>query len=250
MSDILTKIISHKREELKKTDFSNIKNEAIMVSRPVISFSKNIMQKNPGIIAEFKRHSPSKGWINKFAQVDEVISNYENMGAAACSILTESEFFKGSKDDLILARKTSSTLPLLRKDFIIDKNQIYEARVIGADAILLISACLTNEECENLAKTAKNLGLEVLLEVHNEEELDYISENIDVVGVNNRNLGSFVTDLQNSVKLIDKIKQRHCGKPIISESGISKNEEIKMLQNLGFKGFLIGESLMKSTLSI
>lgn len=193
-----------------------------------------------GIIAEFKRRSPSKGVINANADVAQVTAAYSQY-AAGISVLTDESYFGGSNDDLILARQTVN-VPLLRKDFIVDGYQLYEARSIGADVILLIAACLSKQQLKQLAHTAKSLQLEVLLEVHNEEELEHVCDEVDMVGVNNRNLKTFEVNIRTSLDLINKMPQ---GKPAIAESGISNVDSIVTLQHAGFKGFLIGENFMK-----
>jgi indole-3-glycerol phosphate synthase len=242
--NILEKIIAHKRIEvsenrlnipmgkLEKKEFFN---------RPVISLSKSLVDENStGIIAEFKRQSPSRGVINSNADVVQVTSAYAENGAAALSVLTDINFFGGSNADLERAR--INKVPILRKDFIIDEYQILEARAIGADVILLIAACLTPAQVKQLAAFAKSVGLEVLLEIHNEHELGHICDECDVVGVNNRDLKYFTVDINQSLELSDKIP---AGKVKISESGITDTDTIHMLRSAGFKGFLIGENFMR-----
>ncbi len=194
-----------------------------------------------GIIAEFKRKSPSKGWFKtKELEVEPVVAAY-NKGAAGISVLTDSEFFGGDLDDLIQT-KVLTDIPVLRKDFIIDKWQIAESKAFGADVILLIAACLTPAEVKEFAGYAKTIGLESILEVHNEEELGHLCDEVDMVGVNNRNLKTFEVDINTSLQLFDKIP---AGKVAITESGISSVEAIVTLRNAGFRGFLIGENFMK-----
>jgi indole-3-glycerol phosphate synthase len=194
-----------------------------------------------GVIAEFKRKSPSKGWFKtKEFEVESVVAMY-NKSAAGISVLTDDEFFGGDLDDLIQT-KVVSDIPVLRKDFIIDEWQIAESKAFGADVILLIAACLSRLWVKILASYAKSIGLEVLLEVHNETELDHICDEVDMVGVNNRNLKTFEVDINTSLQLIDKIP---ADKPAIAESGISSVETIVTLRQAGFKGFLIGEKFMK-----
>ncbi len=247
MQDVLEKIVAHKREELKTYDFGDIEAQAKETIRPVISMSRSIREsKKGGIIAEFKRRSPSKGWIKEEGNPLEIVAGYSAAGAAACSVLTNEEFFGGSLRHLIAARRVAGDMPLLRKEFIIDERQIYEARVAGADAILLIAACLTVEECARLAAVAHSVDLEVLLEIHSEEELSHLNENVDMLGVNNRNLGTFVTDIQNSFRLADKMRASGNDIVLVSESGIDAGETIKSLQEVGFGGFLIGETFMKT----
>ena len=197
--------------------------------------------KHAGIIAEFKRKSPSKGWMNEHIHISEVVPDYEEHHAAGISILTDKDFFGGDIEELKIAR-LEVDIPLLRKDFVIDEFQLYEAKSYGADVILLIAACLSKQQTKELALKAKELKLEVLLEIHSEEETEYITDEIDIVGINNRNLETFKTDIQTSVRLFNKL---HSDKPIISESGIDNIDTIIELKQLGFKGFLIGEHFMK-----
>jgi len=193
-----------------------------------------------GIIAEFKRKSPSKGIINDRVTVEEVTRAYAQHGASGISVLTDHEFFGGSLDDLLAA--TINEVPLLRKDFMIDEYQLIEAKAYGAEVILLIAACLTPAEVKTMAGVARGLGLEVLLEIHNEEELGHICEAVDLVGVNNRNLKTFTVSIDTSLALINKIPKE---KPAVAESGISDVDTIVTLRQAGFTGFLIGENFMK-----
>lgn len=242
--NILDKIAAHKREEVElRKEEVPVEMLALLphFERKCVSMSENLKKSATGVIAEFKRRSPSHPEINLEADVKEITTAYEQSGATALSVLTDEEFFGGSMDDLMIARE-SVDLPLLRKDFIIDEYQIYEAKAIGADAILLIAAILEPKTIEQFTKTAKNLGLEVLLEVHNEEELQRsIMPGIDMIGVNNRNLKTFEVDLENSKKLAAKIPAEFVK---ISESGISNSAAIKELQKCGFQGFLIGGNFM------
>ena len=211
-------------------------------SKPVFSLRKFLSDESKtGIIAEFKRKSPSKGWINANADPSVVTVAYTQHGASGLSVLTDEEFFGGSLDDLKKARVND--IPVLRKDFMIDAYQVVEAKAAGADVILLIAANLTSASVKALAATAKNLGLEVLLEIHNEQELEHICEEVDIVGVNNRNLKTFEVSIETSVYLsrlipADKIK--------ISESGIGDVGTINELKKHDYKGFLIGENFMKA----
>ena len=200
-----------------------------------------LQQSSLGIIAEFKRKSPSLGWIQKEARIDEIILRYESMGVSALSILTDTPFFGGKPSDLLQARELTD-LPILRKDFIIDEYQVLETSAWGADAILLIAAALPLDKLKNLARLAKELGLNTLLEVHHEAELEYIHENIDVVGINNRNLSTFHTDIQTSLNLVSQLPPEMVK---ISESGIQSVEMLMNLREKGFQGFLMGEALMK-----
>jgi indole-3-glycerol phosphate synthase len=197
----------------------------------------------PGIIAEFKRRSPSKGDIHANAIVNEIVAGYEKAGAVASSVLTDEQFFGGSPADLQTARRITATLPLLRKDFVIDEYQLYEARAWGADLVLLIAASLNSKRVLELARKAKELQLEVLMEVHSAEELDCLNPYIDLVGVNNRNLKTFEVGLKISEELADIIPDEFVR---ISESGIDDPENVAYLWKLGYKGFLIGENFMKT----
>jgi len=202
-----------------------------------------LLQENTsGVIAEFKRRSPSKGDIFAGADAVEITCGYETAGAAALSILTDAQFFGGSSEDLTAAR-AAVNIPILRKDFIIDEYQLVEARAIGADAVLLIAANLEKTQLRSLAERAKQLGLDVLMEVHSEEELDWWNPWVDAVGVNNRNLKNFEVSVQTSFQLFEKMpKESVC----ISESGIDDPELVFALKNIGFQGFLIGEFFMKT----
>ncbi len=242
--NILEKIAAHKRVEIAEAK-EEVPVEALELlphfKRKCISLKENLKNSPSGVIAEFKRRSPSHPEMNLEADVEKITSEYEKAGAAGISVLTDEEFFGGSMDDLMLARETVST-PILRKDFIIDEYQVYEAKAIGADVILLIAAMLKPKEIEKLSKKAKELGLEVLLEVHNEEELkNNLFDTVDMIGVNNRNLKTFEVDLANSKTLAEKIPSEFVK---ISESGISEIAAIKELQKCGFQGFLIGGNFM------
>ena len=245
MTDILEEIIARKQIEIELQKAA-ISEELLMNNcnepMPRISMRASLAASPYGIISEFKRRSPSKGWIKEDAQADTIPSAYEAAGASALSILTDEKFFGGSLKDIRSARPHVQ-LPILRKDFIIDEYQLYQARIIGADAILLIAAALKREQCNALAVKAHELELEVLLEIHNEQELEYVNENIDMVGVNNRNLGTFHTDVENSFRLAEKLPKEMLR---ISESGISSPETVKQLRAAGFRGFLIGENFMKT----
>lgn len=209
--------------------------------KPVLNFKEFLLNDDKtGIIAEFKRRSPSKGIINNSSSVEEVTAAYAEYGASAISILTDEEFFGGSLNDLTTGAITA--IPLLRKDFIIDEYQLVESKAFGADIILLIAACLHKTEVIKLASVAKKIGLHVLLEIHNEQELEHICDDVDVVGVNNRDLKTFAVDINRSIELSTKIP---ADKIKISESGIDEIATIKLLQQHGFKGFLMGEKFMK-----
>lgn len=241
---ILDKIIVRKRLEIARHQeaVSLDKLKAIeLPDRQPVSFRQALLASDTGIIAEFKRKSPSKGWIHPGARPECVVPAYERDGAAAASILTDGPFFGGALGDLRCARSLVS-LPLLRKDFIIDEYQLYQARALGADVVLLIAAALTPALVARFARKAHELGLEVLLEVHTEEELGCLCPEIDVVGINNRNLKTFVTDVETSFCLGEKLP---AGTVCISESGLSSAGTVKQLQAAGFRGFLMGENFMK-----
>lgn len=209
--------------------------------RPIFSLKEFLLDETKtGIIAEFKRQSPSKGVINGTADVLEVTKAYTLNGASCLSVLTDEHFFGGSEQDLRKARVND--IPILRKDFIIDEYQIVEARSMGADVILLIAACLTPERVKELATFAKSIQLEVLLEIHSEEELQHICDETELVGVNNRDLKTFSVDINRSIELSKKIPDN---KIKIAESGINDIETIRIFRHAGFKGFLIGENFMK-----
>ncbi len=244
MKDILEEIIAAKRTELEKQKavFSERRlrdNCSESVSHR--SMRAALAASPHGIIAEFKRRSPSKGWIKEDAQVEVIPPAYEAAGASALSVLTNEPFFGGTLKDIRVVRPLVR-LPVLRKDFIIDVYQLYQACIVGADAVLLIAAALERKSCADLAAQAHELGLEVLLEIHSEAELDYVNEQVDMVGVNNRNLGTFHTDVENSFRLAEKLPKEMLW---VSESGISHPETVKNLRVAGFRGFLIGEHLMR-----
>lgn len=253
MKDILQNIIENKRVEVDRQKQAVSLGTMLAlgyerIDRPTVSMRASLEASPSGIIAEFKRKSPSKGWLHPKASVCEVVPAYESAGAAACSVLTDGEFFGGALGDLQTARGLVR-LPLLRKDFIIDPYQIYQAKVMGADAILLIAAVLTPGECAGLAELAHSLGLEVLLEVHSEEELNHLNHDVDMLGVNNRNLGSFHTDVENSFRLAEKMQaigeQKDMNPLLISESGLKDAAMLQRLRAAGFRGFLIGETFMR-----
>lgn len=241
---ILDKIIAQKRLEIAsgkiEKSISDME-QSDFFNRKCLSLKKNLHNSGSGIIAEFKRKSPSKGWINADADVLEVAKGYSKAGASGISILTDEPFFGGSPADLSSAR-TLVNCPILRKDFIVDEYQIYEAKAMGADVILLIAAVLSVRETKNLAKCAKSMGLEVLLEVHNKEELAHVNEHIDILGVNNRNLKTFEVSTEISKKLAHLIPDEFVK---ISESGISNPDTVKELRQYGYQGFLMGENFMK-----
>jgi len=249
MKDILQEIIAHKRLEVaaqKKLVPPELLDQQLLqaLQRPTRSMRVALASSPTGIIAEFKRRSPSKGWIFPDADVTTVVPAYEQAGASACSILTDNRFFGGTLDDLVAARKLVD-LPLLRKEFIIDSYQLGEARVAGADAILLIAAVLTPAECLSLAQAAHALQLEVLLEIHSETELGHLNPFVDMLGINNRNLGTFHTTLDHSYHLAAKMREADNNLILVSESGIAEPSTITELRGKGFRGFLIGETFMR-----
>ncbi|MCX6205437.1 MAG: indole-3-glycerol phosphate synthase TrpC [Bacteroidetes bacterium] len=241
--NILDKIVARKKVEIAERklqrSINDLKLEPLF-SRETYSITSFLNDpERTGIIAEFKRKSPSKGIINGTADVVTVTGAYSKH-ASAVSVLTDLDFFGGEPADLLAARVHE--IPILRKDFMVDPYQVYEAKAMGADVILLIAACLTKEEVRSLATLAKSLGLEILLEIHDETELEHICDEVDLVGVNNRNLKTFEVSIQTSLNLIHKIPSN---KLAIAESGISDVNTIVTLRNAGFKGFLIGENFMK-----
>lgn len=242
--NILEKIILQKKIEVehrKATTSIAALEQQPFYTRPVLSLKKFLLDDTKtGIIAEFKRQSPSKGVINGEADVVEVTTAYTQNGASCLSVLTDTDFFGGSTADLLKARVNQ--IPILRKDFIVDPYQIVEARAMGADVILLIAACLSKEEVKQLAAFAKSLDLEVLLELHAEEELGHICEETAIVGINNRNLKTFEVDIERSLRMAQQIP---ADKIKVAESGISSIENILLFKANGFRGFLIGENFMK-----
>jgi indole-3-glycerol phosphate synthase len=247
MADILQQIAANKRREVEASKLviptEQLAELASEVSRRTNSLRASILNTPGGIIAEFKRRSPSRGGIAPLRSPAEVVAGYDIAGAAGCSILTDTCYFGGSLVDLAVAR-TVTSLPLLRKEFIVDEYQLYQARIIGADAVLLIASLLSNQQIAEYTDLAHSLSLDVLLEIHGEDQLDAVNSEIDLVGVNNRDLTTFTTSLQASTALADKL-------PItavkIAESGIHSPTDIKALRQVGYDGFLIGEALMSST---
>lgn len=243
---ILHHIIAGKKKEiaLKKNVVSVAQLEnSDLFNKKTNSLGKSIANSPFGIIAEHKRRSPSKTTINHGLSVEEIVKGYLAAGASGISVLTDTQYFGGSLDDLLLAR-ASVQIPLLRKEFIIDEYQLLEAKAFGADAILLIAAVLSKQEIKQLSEFAQSLALEVLLEVHNLKELEKsIMPSLDLIGVNNRNLNTFEVSLQNSIDLVNDIPNDFVK---ISESGLTTADEINLLKNHGFQGFLIGENFMKT----
>lgn len=247
MSTILDTIVASKKLEIEKfkplSPVERFERDGFFWKISNRSLKQHLLTENStGIIAEFKRKSPSKGWFKpKEVEVEKVVRSYNDNGAAALSILTDDPFFGGDLDDLIQA-KVISDVPVLRKDFMIDKWQIAEAKAFGADVILLIASILTPKEVEEMAIYAKSIGLEVLLELHGEEELDHICDATDIIGINNRDLKTFTVDIDRSLRMAEKIP---AGKIKVAESGISSIEMIEKFRANGFQGFLIGENFMK-----
>lgn len=242
--NILDKIIERKKQEVaeakSKIGVEQLKDSEFF-GKPTFSLKETIKTKS-GIISEFKRQSPSKGIINDKVSPLEVVSQYENFGASAVSILTDKDFFGGSFDD-ILSVRNHINIPILRKDFMIDEYQFYEAKSIGADIILLIAACLSPTQVSEFTELSHSLNLEVLLEIHSEEEIKHINKNVDLVGINNRNLKDFKVDLQHSVDLKNKLPNDILS---VAESGIYNEEDFRFLKEKGFDGFLMGEYFMKN----
>lgn len=247
--DILQEIVVHKRIEVERFKQQLSEQEIHRRVEAILDFSVPSMSKaltasESGIIAEFKRRSPSKGWIKEEGKADEIPLSYQEHGAAALSILTDEQYFGGKDDFIRIARHAGVHIPILYKNFIIDEYQLFQARLCGASAVLLIAADLSKEECQSLLSTAHGLGLEVLLEMHSEEELEYAEMEPDMCGINNRNLGTFITDVQNSFRLAELLPKDSVK---VSESGISNPDTVKALRLAGFRGSLIGETFMKTS---
>ena len=248
MQDILQEIVAHKRLEVERFKAELSEQEIHRRVEPLLDFSVASMSQaltasDSGIIAEFKRKSPSKGWIKEDGHASIIPLSYQKNGATALSILTDEKYFGGSDEFIKTARHAGVQIPVLYKNFVIDEYQLFQARLCGASAVLLIAADLTVQQCSALLKTAHELCLEVLLEMHSEPELEYAELEPDMCGINNRNLGSFVTDVQNSFRLAELLPKDAVK---VSESGISNPETVKALRQAGFQGFLIGENFMKT----
>ena len=247
MKDVLSEIIAHKKIEVenqkKLVSIKDIEKKISESSYQSISLKDALLKSSHGIIAEFKRRSPSKSWINKEADASIIPLEYENNGAAALSILTDEVYFGGNINDL---QKTVAltSIPVLRKEFIVDEYQLFEAKMFGAHAILLIAAALTPQQCKQFTQTAQSIGLEVLLELHDESEIEHVSPLNNMIGINNRNLGTFETTVEKSFKMIDTLPKEAL---LISESGISDSLTVYELRQAGYRGFLIGENFMKSS---
>lgn len=243
--NILEQIVNYKKEEIRERKIlvpASLLEKSKLFTRRSVSLRKYILHiDRSGVIAEFKRRSPSKGIINDKVSVEHTTKGYVDAGVSALSVLTDTEFFGGANEDLITARNFNSC-PILRKDFIIDEYQIIEAKAIGADAILLIAAVLPPEKLNQLAVFAHELELEVLMEVHNREELQsHLVDSVDLIGINNRNLKTFEVDINTSLSLSKMISRQFV---LVSESGINNPESVVTLKKAGFQGFLIGEYFM------
>ncbi len=231
MKDILEEIVAHKRKEVE------------LLYAPKPSLRQALLQSDTGIIAEFKRKSPSKGWIKQEGKAEEIPLSYQQNGATGISILTDEKYFGGRDGFITAARESGVVIPILYKNFVVNEMQLYVAALCGASVVLLIAACLTKQECRCLIQKAHELGLEVLLEMHSEQELEYAELEPDLCGINNRNLGSFVTDVETSFRLAEKLPKDAVK---VSESGISDPKTVIALRDAGFRGFLIGENFMKT----
>ena len=250
MKDVLEEIVAWKRVEVER--FKEVLSERAIHVRVEEQMQQGLqhpsmrtalLSSESGIIAEFKRKSPSRGWIKEEGRAGEIPLSYQHNGAAALSILTDEKYFGGNDRFIVEARRSGVTLPVLYKNFVIDEYQLFQARLCGASAVLLIAAALPFQTCRTLMHTAQELGLEVLLEMHGEEELDYADMEPDLCGINNRNLGTFITDVQNSFRMAERLPREACK---VSESGISAPDTVRSLRLAGFHGFLIGECFMKA----
>lgn len=250
-TDILETIVAHKRHELEEwMRFVPLRRLMAMIDKQMrdeaaapVSMRQALLSSPTGIIAEFKRKSPSKGWIKREGRAGVIPLSYQQAGATALSILTDSQFFGGYDEFVQEARLSGVTLPILYKNFVISEYQLLQARLCGASAVLLIAADLSVDECRRLLHTAHELGLEVLLEMHSEADLDYAALEPDMYGINNRNLGSFVTDVANSFRMAERLPKGVCK---VSESGIGDPDTVGRLRQAGFSGFLMGEHFMRA----
>lgn len=250
MKDILEEIVAHKRMEmeqmkaaLSERELHRLVEQDIDRCPTLPSLSRSIAAKDVGIIAEFKRKSPSHGWIKQDGKPEQVALGYQEAGAAGISILTDTRYFGGTDGDIRAAREAGLTLPVLYKNFVVDEYQLFQARHCGASAVLLIASCLPKAACRELLQMAHELGLEVLLEMHDERETQYADLQPDLCGINNRNLGTLTTTVENSFRLASMLPHDAI---CVSESGISRPETVAALRLAGFRGFLIGENFMKA----
>lgn len=249
--DILEEIVAHKVEELQeRMDYIpprrlyGLVEQQMKEEKSTPPSMRCALEQSPtGIIAEFKRKSPSKGWIKQDGKASLIPLSYQQHGAAALSILTDTKYFGGYDEYIQQARAAGVTIPILYKNFVINEYQLFQARYCGASAVLLIAACLEKDKCRSLLHTAHELGLEVLLEMHGEADFDYADIEPDMYGINNRNLGTFVTDVDNSFRLAERLPAQGCK---VSESGISDPDTIGRLRQVGFRGFLMGEHFMRA----
>jgi indole-3-glycerol phosphate synthase len=243
---ILDNIVIHKRKEVEQSKSAisvrSLENRPFFLRETASLGDRLRAANNSGIIAEFKRRSPSKGILNDKSDPVDVVRQYESAGASAGSILTDETFFGGSQQDLVRAR-SEVHIPLLRKDFMIDEYQFVEAKAMGADVVLLIASILTKNEVKTFTELAQGLGLEVLLELHGEEELDHVCHQVNLVGINNRNLKTFEVDMERSFRMAEKLGQDFI---LVAESGITSPGDIRLFRKYGFDGFLIGETFMRT----
>ena len=249
--DILEEIVARKRVDLQQMKAQLTERtihqevELLMQQGIAVQSMSNALKGSPtGIIAEFKRRSPSKGWIKENADSAQIPLGYQQAGASALSILTDTPYFGGDDSDILKARNSGVTLPILYKNFVIDEYQLVQARLCGASAVLLIAACLSIDTCARLLAKAHDLGLEVLLEMHDERDLDYAALEPDMCGCTNRNLGTFVTDVHNSFAMAARLPAQAVK---VSESGIGSPATVRRLRAAGYDGFLVGEQLMKQS---
>lgn len=248
MKDVLEEIVAWKRIEVEQQKellparglYAEVE-RLVADGRATHSMSQALSASQSGIIAEFKRKSPSKGWIHPDVEPEDVVPHYAAAGASALSILTDEKYFGGSTEFIPRVRPLVQT-PILRKDFVVDEYQLFHAVQMGADAVLLIAACLKPAECRSLLDMAHQLGLEVLLELHGQSDLDYADMEADMLGVNNRDLGSFHTDWHHSIGML---KELPTDRVLVSESGISQPETVVLLRQMGYRGFLMGEHFMR-----
>lgn len=249
MADILEEIVAWKRLEVAEAKqhktYAQLEREVMGQTHKPIDMRQRLCDSKSGIIAEFKRKSPSKGWIHPDVEPEQVIPYYAQNGATAISCLTDEKYFGGKLEFIERIRPKVTNTPIMRKEFIIDEYQLLEARAVGADAVLLIAADLKKEEYLCLLREAHNLGLQTLLEIHDEKELDYYElapDECDMLGVNNRHLGTFHTDVQHSVDIARLLPTDQL---LVSESGINSPDTVKMLRMVGYRGFLMGEHFMR-----